>query len=295
MALSSMTGFANASGACEGLSWQWELRSVNGKSLDIRLRLPPGHEALESFARSAIAQQLKRGNIQATLAVASDQPAGSLVVNAHVLEQVAMLAEDLRKRLGSPPIQAEALLALRGVLDTAVPEVGEDSRHRQLAAMQASLLAAIEQLAAMRKSEGARLSTVLFGHLDRIEALTASARDNPARTPESIKRRLAEQIAKLLDASDGFDPNRLHQEAVLLATRNDIQEEVDRLMSHVAAARALIASPEPAGRKFEFLAQEFNREANTLCSKSQDPSLTQAGLDLKSVIDQLREQVLNIE
>jgi uncharacterized protein (TIGR00255 family) len=295
MALSSMTGFAQSSGACEGVSWQWELRSVNGKALDVRLRLPPGYEALETIARSAFTQMLRRGNIQATLTTASEQAAGSVVVNPNVLEQVAMLAEDLRKRLGGPPIQAEALLSLRGVLDITQSDVPDAVKERQSAAIQASLLEAVERLVKMRKAEGDRLAAVIDGQLNRVETLTFAARDNPSRTPDAVKQKLRDQIARLLDASDAFDPQRLHQEAVLMATRNDIQEEIDRLLSHVAAARALIAANEPAGRKFEFLAQEFNREANTLCSKSQDAALTATGLDLKSVIDQLREQVLNIE
>jgi uncharacterized protein (TIGR00255 family) len=295
MALSSMTGFAQSSGASEGLSFQWELRSVNGKSLDIRFRLPQGHEALEAFARSALGQHLKRGNVQATLTTASDEPMGSIIVNPNVLEQVAMLAEDLRKRLGGPPIQAETLLLLRGVLDVAQSEIPDEVRDRQSAAIQASLLQAVEHLARMRKAEGERLAAVIEAQLDRMEALVFAARDNPARTPDAVKQKLRDQIARLLEASDSFDPQRLHQEAVLMATRNDIQEEIDRLLSHVAAARALMAANEPAGRKFEFLAQEFNREANTLCSKSQDAALTVTGLDLKIVIDQLREQVLNIE
>jgi uncharacterized protein (TIGR00255 family) len=295
MALSSMTGFAQASGAMDGLSWQWEARSVNGKGLDMRVRLPPGREALEPAVRIAVAQAVKRGNVQVTLTVTDSAQQGSVMVNKDVLEQVVMLAEDMRKRLGGPPLQAEALLGLRGVLDIAHTEPETDRLEAQSTAMEVSLAEAISGMLAMRRAEGERLAAFLEAQLARIEALAEDARQHPARAPEAVRRRLSEQIARIIETAEGLDPARLHQEAVLIATRADIQEEIDRLTAHVAAARGLMASPEPAGRKLEFLAQELNRESNTLCSKSQDASLTGIGLELKSVVDQLREQVLNIE
>jgi uncharacterized protein (TIGR00255 family) len=295
MTLSSMTGFAQSTGAHDGLTWQWEIRSVNGKALDVRARLPQGFEALDVVARNVIASHVKRGNVQIALSIGSMAAQGAVVVNEQVLAQITKLAEDLRKRLGGPPLQAESLLSLRGVLDVTQGVASPETIEAQMAAMQASLAEAVKALVAMRKAEGARLAAILSAQLNRIEQLTIAARDCPARSPDAVRSRLKEQVERLLEASDTFEPTRLHQEAVLIATRADIQEELDRLFAHIEAARGLAASPEPAGRKFEFLAQEFNREANTLCSKALDTSLTAIGLDLKTVIDQLREQVQNIE
>jgi uncharacterized protein (TIGR00255 family) len=295
MALSSMTGFAQHQGADDGVTWAWELRSVNGRGLDVRVRVPPGYEACEVMARQEVTQQLKRGNVQASLAVNGAAEAQAVIVNRNALEQVTQLAEDLRKRLGGPPLQAEALLALRGVLEAPQPQMAEALPEARAAALSRSLELAVKSLRAMREAEGARLSTIIESQLDRIEILTRNARDNPARSVDAVRQRLKEQVGRLLETGADFDPQRLHQEAALIATRADIQEEIDRLFAHVAAARAILASGEPAGRKLEFLAQEFNREANTLCSKAQEATLTATGLDLKSVIDQLREQILNVE
>ncbi|MGE3829751.1 MAG: YicC/YloC family endoribonuclease [Parvibaculaceae bacterium] len=295
MPLSSMTGYARASASHEGLHWQWEARSVNGKGLDIRCRFPPGFETLEAPAREAVQRYLKRGNVQ--LAFACDRGGGDevLAVNEAALEQVVALAERLRERLGGEPLRAEALLGLRGVLDVA----GREDDPGKLAArdkmMIASLTAALADLATMRRREGEKLAQIVASHIDRIEALTIAARDNPARSPEAIRQRLTDQLARLLEANSSFDPDRLHQEAVLLATRADIAEEIDRLLAHVEAARRFLAATEPVGRQLDFLAQEFNREANTLCSKSTDRGLTAIGLELKTAIDQMREQVQNIE
>lgn len=295
MALSSMTGFGQHTGEAEGLGWTWELRSVNGKSLDVRFRLPAGCEALEIPARSLIAQHLKRGNVQASLSVASLVPVSGIVINEAVLNQLADAAEKLRLRLGGPPLSAESLLGLRGVIEPVQQATsGPDMAVHGQALLQ-SFDKAAETLDVSRRSEGARLHEVISAQLERIAELTRQARDCPARAPESVKARLREQVAKLLEPGMNLDADRLHQEAVVLASRADIQEEIDRLLSHVESARGLMASGEPAGRKFEFLSQEFNREANTLCSKSSDRSLTAIGLELKTVIDQLREQVQNIE
>lgn len=295
MALSSMTGFAQHGGEADGLSWSWELRSVNGKSLDVRFRLPAGCEALELPARTLAGQLLKRGNVQASLSVTHLQPAAGIVINEAVLSHLVSVAESLRQRLNGPPVSAEALLALRGVIEPAQqgqPAAEMPAHHDRLLA---SFAAAVEALDAARRSEGLRLHGVIEGQLARIVSLTQQARDCPARSPDVIRARLAEQVARLTDGSNSLDPDRLHQEAMILATRADVQEELDRLFSHIESARELMQSKEPAGRKFDFLTQEFNREANTLCSKSLDRSLTAIGLELKTVIDQLREQVQNIE
>jgi uncharacterized protein (TIGR00255 family) len=294
-AFNSMTGFARSTGAWRDITWVWELKSVNGKALDLRFRLPSGYDAVEAAGRSFAASHLKRGNIQINLSTQDAAAATDIKINTVMLEQLVAAAETLRDRLGSAPIQAEALLGLRGVLDSSETSLSEDDIKLRDAQVLASFETAVIELAAARKAEGARLSTVLMAQLQRIEELCAAAAANPSRSVDAIRKRLGEQVAKLLEQSDSFDPQRLHQEAILLATRSDIQEELDRLTSHITAARALMVSTDPVGRKFDFLAQEFNREANTLCSKANDPSLTSIGLDLKTTIDQLREQVQNIE
>jgi uncharacterized protein (TIGR00255 family) len=295
MPLSSMTGYASASGSHERLHWQWEIRSVNGKGLDVRLRLAPGFEALEVAVRDAVQRHLKRGNLQITLTCGRGSFDQHLVVNEEVLEQALSLAERLWQRLGGDPPRAESILALRGVLDIAAPEDSEETVALRDGAMLRSLNEALSALLASRHGEGMRLAAVVADKIDRIESLTIAARDSPARTVEAIRARLAEQVARLVQASTSLDQDRLHQEAALLAARADIQEEIDRLLAHVEAARKLVGTTEPVGRQFDFLAQEFNREANTLCSKAPDRTLTAIGLELKTVIDQLREQVQNIE
>jgi uncharacterized protein (TIGR00255 family) len=295
MALSSMTGFARASGAMDGLHWQWEVKSVNGKGLEARCRLASGFEHLEAPARESIMRRFKRGNLQVSLSCDHGSSSEVFKVNEAALEQLLAISEKLRARLGGELPRIEGLLGLRGVVEVVSEPVNPEVAAERDQAMLASLDVALDQLATMRASEGARLGLVISGQLDRIAALTAAARDCPARRPNAIKARLAEQIARLMEAHSGFDDTRLHQEAVMIATRVDIQEEIDRLFAHVEAARALLAAKEPAGRKLDFLAQEFNREANTVCSKAIDHSVTTIGLDLKTVIDQLREQVQNIE
>jgi uncharacterized protein (TIGR00255 family) len=294
-AFNSMTGFARAAGTWHHLSWVWELRSVNGKALDLRFRLPPGFDGIEASARAIASNELKRGNVQINFQIQDTSAAADIKINTAMLEQFVAAAETLRDRLGSAPIQAEALLGLRGVLDAGETLLSEEDTKLRDAKILASFETAVSQLATARKAEGARLSAVISAQLQRIEELSNAAAANPSRSVEAIRKRLGEQVARLLEQSDSFDPQRLHQEAILLATRSDIQEELDRLASHITAARALLESTEPVGRKFDFLAQEFNREANTLCSKANDPSLTSIGLDLKTTIDQLREQVQNIE
>jgi uncharacterized protein (TIGR00255 family) len=293
--LNSMTGFARTNGAWRDTQWAWELKSVNGKALDLRFRLPAGYDAVEAAARSFANAQMKRGNVQINLTVQATTAATAIKINTSLLEQLVVAVENLRDRLGSAPIQAENMLALRGVLETEEAAISEDDAKLRDAAVVKSFEQAVAELNLSRQSEGARLTTVVQAQLQRITDLTDAARINPARSVEAIRKRIADQVARLMESSESFDPQRLHQEAILLATRADIQEELDRLASHITAATSLMASREPVGRKFDFLAQEFNREANTLCSKANDPSLTAIGLELKTVIDQLREQVQNIE
>ncbi|MFN4141059.1 MAG: YicC/YloC family endoribonuclease [Aestuariivirga sp.] len=295
MPLSSMTGFARASGERAGLYWQWEIKSVNGKALDVRLRLPQGFEALETPLRAALAQAFRRGNLQVSLSVSGALARETVRLNEEVLEQLVAAGEALRERIGGEPLSAGALLSIRGVVEVVPVPEDEAEAERRNAAMLGSFGDALAALAVARREEGARLQAVVSAQVARIAELAEAARVNPARSPEAIRARLAEQVSRLLETGASLDPDRLHQEAVIAATRADIQEELDRLSSHVEAARALLSSEDAIGRKFDFLAQEFNREANTLCSKASDRSLTAIGLDLKTVIDQLREQVQNIE
>jgi uncharacterized protein (TIGR00255 family) len=295
MTLSSMTGFARASGALDGVHWQWEIKSVNGKALDVRCRLPSGLEHLEGPVREAAQRRLKRGTLQIALATDRGTQAQQLAVNEAGLEQVLTLVENLRRRFNAEPPRIEGLLALRGIIDVVAVSEEQAVAKRRDDAMLESLNEALAALAQVRQAEGGRLHDIIAAQLGRIEELSKAARDCPARAPDIVRNKLSEQIQRILEANRTFDEARLYQEAVLLATRADIQEELDRLFAHIAAARGLLSAGDSAGRKLEFLAQEFNREANTLCSKASDRTLTEIGLELKAVIDQMREQVQNIE
>jgi uncharacterized protein (TIGR00255 family) len=293
--LTSMTGFARVQGAWRDLTWHWELKAVNGKALDVRFRLPGGLEHLEAEFRGLATAAFKRGNLQIGLALQGSTSAERVVVNEAVLARITDLAKGLRKTLRAPPIQAESLLALRGVLEVSVDTLSEKDAAERDRALAASFKTAVDALNRARGDEGARLGTVLGAQVSRVAELVDAAAASPARQPAAVRQRLKDQIARLMEAGSGFDEQRLHQEAMLLATKADIQEEIDRLIVHVASARELMESSEAVGRKFDFLTQEFNREANTLCSKSSDSDLTKIGLELKLVIDQMREQVQNIE
>ncbi|KFB10539.1 YicC/YloC family endoribonuclease [Nitratireductor basaltis] len=295
MALQSMTGFAREARENDLAAIAWELRSVNGRGLEARLRLPQGFERLEQSAKLRIQQRFARGNIQASLSVMRGDTLRRPVVDEAFLIELADLAKRLEEQHGAAPARADGLLALRGVLE--VPEANADEESR--AALDELALAALDKaldaLVDARNQEGAALKPVLLGQIDRIEALVARAEADPSRQPERIRERLAEQVRLLSQSANGFDEARLHQEAAILAAKADIREELDRLKTHVEAARALIEAGGPVGRKLDFLAQEFNREANTLCSKSNAATITAIGLELKVVVDQLREQVQNLE
>ena len=295
MPISSMTGFARASGERQGLFWQWEIKSVNGKALDVRLKMPPGFEALETPVRAALAAAFRRGNLQVSLSVSGQMGRETVRLNQEILDRLVAAGETLRDRIGGEPLRADVLLSIKGVVEVTTEPEDEAAVEARNAAMLESFREALASLAAARREEGDRLNAVISAQVLRIAELAEAAKHNPARTPEAIRARLAEQVSRLMETGATLDPDRLHQEAVIAATRADIQEELDRLASHVEAAQALLASSDAVGRKFDFLAQEFNREANTLCSKAADRSLSAIGLDLKTVIDQLREQVQNIE
>jgi uncharacterized protein (TIGR00255 family) len=293
--LTSMTGFARVQGAWRDLAWHWELKAVNGKALDVRFRLPGGLEHLEAELRTAVTSAFKRGNLQIGLALQGNTSGERLVVNEALLAEITALAKGLRKNLRAPPIQAESLLAMKGVLEVSVATLSEADMAERDRALLKSFKTAVDALNKARGDEGTRLAAVMSRQVSRIAELVQAARDNPSRQPDAVRQKLRESVMRLIEAGTSFDEQRLHQEAMLLATKADIQEELDRLHVHVASARELMTSAEPVGRKFDFLSQEFNREANTLCSKSSDSDLTKIGMELKLVVDQMREQVQNIE
>ena len=296
MTIKSMTGFARTDGALDGASWHWEVRSVNGRGLDLRLRLPPGLEALEPRVREAVSRTLTRGSINITLVAARGAGNSEIRLNERALAQVMQAADRIRSLTDAAPPRIDGLIAIKGVVDVIEPEDDPAQIEARSEAILKSLDEGLDALVAARTAEGARLASALEAHLTEIQRLGAGVRASPARTPDAIEARLKEQVRRLLDAGNGaFEPTRLHQEAVLLATRADVEEELQRLTSHIGAARELLASAGAVGRKLDFLAQEFNREANTLCSKANDLDITRAGLALKTVIDQVREQVQNIE
>jgi uncharacterized protein (TIGR00255 family) len=295
MALSSMTGFARAHGVAASYAWAWELKSVNSKGLDLRLRLPAGWDAVEGPARSSAAQALARGTVYGTLTVGREGVGPVVRVNEPVLAAVLATMKDLAVRLDAAPPRLDGILALKGVIEVLDQDEREDERRTAEAAAIAGFQEGLAQLATMRHHEGAALGQILNQRLGEIAVLAARAEAAPGRRPEAIKARLAEQIATLLEASGRFDTDRLHQEALLMASKADIREELDRLTAHVAQAQGLIASGGSIGRRLDFLSQELNREANTLCAKSNDVELTNIGLELKTVVEQFREQVQNLE
>ncbi len=296
MAISGMTGFARAEGAAGGKRWIWELRSVNGRGLDVKSRLPPGFEALESAVREGAARRFRRGSVQALLTVVRDADAGGATrIDMAFLDR---LLEAMEKHMRDGRVERprlDGLLQVRGVLMTeeAAAPAGDEQALLEAAVAQ-GLVDAFDGLAAARAQEGLTLAAVLEGLVAAIEAGVHSARATAATAPAALAQKLKDRLTALAPEVQ-VDPARFAQEVALLAARADVQEELERLSAHAAEARALMAGPEPAGRRLDFLAQELNREANTLCSKASDLALTRIGLDLKTAIDQFREQCANAE
>ena len=291
MALQSMTGFARAEQTGAGQTAVWEIRSVNGRGFDLRLRLPSGLDRLEPALRTRAQSRFRRGTLNATLTLTRAAERTLLAVDEAALAGLAALRARLAETMPLAPSTLEGLLAIRGLLRSEAEDAPQEADDAEIVA---TFDAALDQLAAARETEARGIATVVAGQLDRIALLATDAAADPSLTVDAIAERLGNQIAVLQRASD-LDPGRLHAEAALLATRADIREEVDRLAIHVETARNLMASGDAVGRKLDFLAQEFNREANTLCSKANAASLTAIGLDLKVVIDQFREQIQNLE
>jgi uncharacterized protein (TIGR00255 family) len=292
--IASMTGFARAEGSVDTIAWAWELRSVNGRSLELRFRLPNGWDAMEAGWRDLAARHLKRGNVSLNLTL-KRQSETRLELDTVALEQVLRIATDLHRRLpGSPPPSAEALLSLPGVLRQAQADQQEE-RAAAADDVQAGFARALADLVTSRQAEGERLATVLRRQLQEIAALCATAAEQAADQPAMQRARMLENLRTLLRETPDIPQERVAQEVAMLASRSDVREELDRLHSHIAAAHDLLREATNIGRKLDFLIQEFNREANTLCSKSATAPLTATGLKLKAAIEQLREQVQNIE
>ena len=295
MPLASMTGFARSQGSAGGYHWAWELKSVNGKGLDLRLRLPQGWDAIEVPARASAARHLARGNVSATLTAERTGALAAVRVNEEVLAALLETIGKIAQRVDASPPSLDGTLGLKGVMEITETEENAAARREAETAVAAGFEAALSDLVSARRNEGLALARLLETRLVEIARLTAAAEASPARAPEAIRARLAEQVKSIVGTGEKLDSDRLYQEAILLAAKADVREELDRLKAHVEAAQKLLAAGGPVGRKLDFLAQELNRESNTLCAKSNDVSLTAIGLDLKAVVDQFREQVQNLE
>jgi uncharacterized protein (TIGR00255 family) len=294
MTLASMTGFARTAGNAGPWRCVWEVRSVNAKGLDMRLRLATPFDAIEAVARQKIAGKFVRGTVQAVLVAERESMAPHVRINQDLLRELAAAVAAIPLADTVAPVTLDGLLSIRGVIE--ITDAADDEAAIQQARSGAlSLLdAALDDLAAMRQKEGGILQSLLFARLEKIAALTKKADLSPARRPEAIRERLAQSLA-LLAGNSNFDPSRLHQETLLLAAKADVREELDRLTAHCNAAHEILGKGGAAGRKLDFLAQELSREANTLCAKSNDASLTMIALELRVEIEQFREQIQNIE
>ncbi|HEY0854024.1 MAG TPA: YicC/YloC family endoribonuclease [Devosia sp.] len=293
--LASMTGYARAGGVASGVSFGIEVKSVNARGLDIRMRLAPGFDILENEIRRRIGLSLTRGSVTFSLNVEREGEGGRVVINEEALSAVLSALDKLSTRVKARKPSLEGILGLRGVLEQHESPLSAEAEEALHAAILSAVDTVLADLIAVRQGEGARLHAILSERIDEIAALTKAAEIHPGRGRDAILERLRQQVADLNAANVGVSEDRLAQEALLLATKADIREEIDRLGAHIASARQLLGAGGPVGRKLDFLSQEFNREANTLCSKSNAVDLTSIGLDLKAVIDQLREQVQNIE
>jgi uncharacterized protein (TIGR00255 family) len=295
MALSSMTGFARSHGASGPYAFEWELKSVNAKGFDLRLRLPPGWDELEAFAKKCAGELLSRGTVYANLNVKRANAVSTIRINEEVLASIVKVAGVLAGKIDAVAPSIDGLLAIKGVVEVVEPESDEAEDKAAKAAAAAAFEQALADLIKMRRREGVTLGQILSQRMDEIENLARRAEAAPGRRPDAIKARIAEQIATLLETSERFDSDRLNQEAIMIAAKADIREELDRIASHISQAREMIGKGGPVGRRLDFLAQEFNREVNTCCSKSNDIELTNVGLEMKNVIEQFREQVQNLE
>ncbi len=295
MSIASMTGFAREAGTTGPYQWAWEIKTVNGRGLDLRVRVPAGFDGIGEEARGLILKALNRGQGQLGLSVTRIATTPKVRINRDLLQSLAAAIGSVDLPAAVKPATVDGLLAVRGVVEIE-DEVADPDHDAALAGdLRAGIARLIEAVKAARLGEGQALAAVLRGQIDTIERLVGEADASPARKPEAVRARLEAMIAELVDGRAALDPARLHQEAVLIAARADIREELDRLSAHVNGARELLAAGGGVGRRLDFLAQEFGREANTLCAKANDVSLSRIGLDLKAVVEQFREQVQNVE
>ncbi|MFL5126734.1 MAG: YicC/YloC family endoribonuclease [Microvirga sp.] len=294
MAIASMTGFAREAGVSGPSQWAWELKSVNGRGLDVRLRYPPGFDAVGEDARGQVQKAFTRGQCQLNLTITRGATPPRVRLNEEVLSALLDAVGRLKLPPGVEPASVDGLLAVRGVVE--IEDEGDAAASTELAdALKAGVARAVAALAEARRAEGRALAGILAGQLEVMERLVAAIETAPARRAEAVRAKLEAQIAALLGAAPALDPDRLHQEAVILATKADVREELDRLTAHIAAARALLRDGGAVGRRLDFLAQEMGRESNTLSAKANDVALSRIGLDLKAVVEQFREQVQNVE
>jgi uncharacterized protein (TIGR00255 family) len=289
-----MTGFARAEGEAAGMSWSWEIKSVNGKSLDLRLRLAPGLDSLEPQLRAMLAQRFRRGNFSASLAVDRTKSA-TFRVNREALAQLVALMNDLAREVKAAPPRLDGLLALRGVVETVEDDEDDLVVEQRNLAVLGGWATVLDRLSLARANEGARLAVSLRSQVEEMTRLTKAAEESAAAQPAAIRERLQTMLSGLADLVPGMMEERVAQEMALLVARSDIREEIDRLHAHLDQAAELLNQGESIGRRLDFLCQELNREANTLCSKSADIELTRIGLALKATAEQFREQVQNIE
>jgi uncharacterized protein (TIGR00255 family) len=294
-ALSSMTGYARAHGGVPGIAFSVEIKTVNSRGLDIRMRMTPGYDALEAEIRRRIGKALSRGSVTVNLNVDREGEGGRVVVNHEALTAVLGALREISGKIEAEKPTLDGILALKGVLEQHDAPLDADAEERLAQAIYVGVDAALADLRRAREAEGVHLKQILGDQVNEIARLRDAAAAHPGRSRDALLAKLKEQIADVMTSNAGFSEDRLVQEALLLATKADIREELDRLTAHVASARSLLAEGGPVGRKLDFLSQEFNREANTLCSKSNAVELTAIGLDLKAVIDQFREQVQNLE
>ena len=294
-----MTGYARAQGSDERRRWVWEARSVNGRNLEVRCRVPAGFDRLENPARTAVSGRLKRGNVSINLTITSERQAKPLRINRALLADLAGLVEEVRKSTGAAAPSADGLLRVRGVIEE--EDEGEETEEALAnldKALAGTLDEALKSLVSARAAEGKALARVIDGHIGEIEGLCKRATERAQAQIGLVRERFESQLKELLERAPALSEERFAQEVALLVGKADVREELDRLVAHIAQARSLLkdARPDnPVGRKFDFLCQEFNREANTLCSKSADIELTRIGIDLKGAVERMREQVQNVE
>lgn len=295
MTFSSMTGFARDEGSHGAIAWTWEIKSVNGRGLELRCRLPAGYDAIEIDLRRRLSARVSRGSLNIALHIHRSEAGAGVAINDAALAALIAAAGQYANHPGVAPARIDGLFAIPGVVESMDALISDDERTAREAALLQSFDRAVENLLVVRRAEGATLKTAITGLIDHVESLTAAAAACAGAQPQMLKARFAARVQDFLSEAQGLSAERIAQEVALLAAKADVREEIDRLNSHVGAARTLLASNEPVGRKFDFLAQEFNREANTLCSKAQDMDLTRVGLEMKNAIGQFREQIQNIE